>query len=92
MVLLKNAFKSEEFCCGVKMPFLLSGIKDLFLVKPNTSAHDIPKTPASIVKIKHCYNCSFDFSSIFFAVFKIKRIKTAHKEAAIPIKATTLSP
>lgn len=38
------------------------------------------------------YSLLFIFSSIFLEVLKIKRIRTAQKDAAMPIKATTLSP
>jgi len=37
-------------------------------------------------------NYPLSFSSIFFDILKIKRIKTAQKEAATPIRAIILLP
>jgi hypothetical protein len=53
---------------------------------------DMPETPPMIKTSNINYSLLFIFSSIFLEVLKSKRIKTAQKDAEIPIKATTLSP
>lgn len=42
--------------------------------------------------VYHLKNYPFNFSSIFLDILKINKIRTAQKDAIIPIKATRLSP
>jgi hypothetical protein len=76
----------------VKIPIFLSAAKALFLAEPKTRAQDIPETPPPIIKTSNMSYLSFVFSSIIFDILKIRRMKMAQNEAAIPINPTTLSP
>ncbi|MBP6146522.1 MAG: hypothetical protein KA463_04975 [Flavobacterium sp.] len=77
---------------GKNIDFIISN-KSFVLCQTQTRELDVPENPsANNQNINQDYRLSFEFSSIFLDILKMRRINTAQKEAIIPIKATTLSP